>query len=333
MTSVPLTLYAIDEPQPGPRWQALFDATWWAYRRWYLRDGEAARPPLAQARAALEAHMPELVGTWQKLRRLAGDDEIAARMLTLYDPPPYVAGCSQAVLAHDPAHAVLVRNYDYSLDLFERVLYCSAFTGRRVIGMGDCLWGLLDGMNDAGLAVSMTFGGRKVTGRGFGVPLVVRYVLETCETVPEATRTLGRLAVQCPYNLTLLDRSGAAVTVQLAPDRPLAVADGLLATNHQGPVDWPQYATWTRTLERERRLHELLDDPDMERDRLIEAFLAPPLRLESYLEGLGTLYTAVYRPADGVVSYHWPRGVVWRQSFEDFEAGARTIALPFGLAA
>jgi predicted choloylglycine hydrolase len=327
MSGLPMTLYAIDEPRPGPRWQALFDATWPAYRRWYLRDGAAARPSLPQARAALETHVPELAGTWRRLCALAGGDELAARMLSLYDPPPYVRGCSQAVLARDPAHAVLVRNYDYHPDLFERVVYASAFTGRRVIGMGDCLWGLLDGMNDAGLAVSMSFGGRRVRGRGFGVQLIVRYLLETCATVDQARRTLKRLKVQCSYNLTLLDAAGAAATVQIAPDRPPVTADGLLATNHQGPVDWPQYATWTRTVERERRLHELLDEPGIERARLIQAFLRPPLRLTGYREGLGTLYTAVYRPADGVVDYFWP-GSRWRQSFEDFRAGAYTVTLP-----
>ena len=29
MSGLAMTLYAIDEPRPGPRWQALFDATWW----------------------------------------------------------------------------------------------------------------------------------------------------------------------------------------------------------------------------------------------------------------------------------------------------------------
>ena len=62
--------------------------------------------------------------------------------------------------------------------------------------MSDCLWGLLDGMNDAGLAVSLTFGGRRALGDGFGIPLVVRYLLETCDDVAEARETLARL----PYS-------------------------------------------------------------------------------------------------------------------------------------
>ena len=47
-------------------------------------------------------------------------------------------------------------------------------------------------MNDAGLAVSLTFGGRPQVGDGFGIPLVIRYVLEVCETIEEAVRVLRR---------------------------------------------------------------------------------------------------------------------------------------------
>ena len=45
------TLSSIREEKPGPRWQALFAATWPAYRAWYLQDGDDARPDLATARA------------------------------------------------------------------------------------------------------------------------------------------------------------------------------------------------------------------------------------------------------------------------------------------
>src|SRR5215217_3976 len=41
-----MTLYGIREEQPGPRWQALYDATREGYHRWYLSEGEAARPDL-----------------------------------------------------------------------------------------------------------------------------------------------------------------------------------------------------------------------------------------------------------------------------------------------
>lgn len=73
-------------------------------------------------------------------------------------------------------------------------------------------------------------------------------------------------------------------------------------------------------------MHELLDKPRIERERMIQAFLRPPLRHTRYRKGHGTLYTAVYRPADGVVDYCWP-GSRWRQSFDDFRAGGHTVTL------
>ena len=153
----PVTVFGINEPTPGPRWRSLFDATWPAYRAWYLGRGDAARPDLDTASAMLARHMPELVQTHENLVGLTGGDETAARMLTLWNAPAFLPGCAQAALT-GPTPA-LCRNYDYSPDLWERTIYTSAFTGRRVIGSGDCLWGLLDGMNDAGLVVSLTFGG------------------------------------------------------------------------------------------------------------------------------------------------------------------------------
>ncbi|MGZ6936641.1 MAG: hypothetical protein ACXVGJ_04860 [Oryzihumus sp.] len=58
-------------------------------------------------------------------------------MLTQWDLPAFLPGCSQAVVTGEsPA---LVRNYDYSPHLFEQVVLSSAFTGRKVIGTSDCL--------------------------------------------------------------------------------------------------------------------------------------------------------------------------------------------------
>ena len=234
-----LEFHAVAEPQPGAGWQARFEATWPAYRAWYLRDGDAARPSYPVARAALQAHMPELVPTWERIVELAGGGDVAARMLSLYDPPALVTGCSQAVFARP--EPVLVRNYDFDPALLEGVIALTALTGRRVIGMSDCLWGLLDGVSDAGLAMSLAFGGRRATAPGFAMPLVVRYLLELCDTTEQAVATLARLPVQASYNLTMVDRSGAAVTAHVAPDRPLATGRALVATNHQHTVEWPDY--------------------------------------------------------------------------------------------
>ena len=110
----------------------------------------------------------------------------------------------------------------------------SRWTGRRVLGMSDCLWGLLDGMNDAGLAVSLAYGGRSGAGEGFGIPLVVRYVLEMAETVADVRSLLSRLPVSMAYNLTVVDRNADFGTFFVAPGKQPEYLPMAVATNHRG---------------------------------------------------------------------------------------------------
>ena len=200
----------------------------------------------------------------------------------------------------------LIRNYDWDYRLFDAVVARTAYTGRRVLGMLDCLWGLLDGVNDAGLAVSLTFGGRPQVGEGFGIPLVIRYVLETCGNTEEAVRALRRIPVHMSYNVTVLDRGGQWATVYLAPDRPARVTDRAVATNHQGSVEWAPYAAAIRSVERQAAARGTARAAPAQPTSSRPA-CAHPLYATRFHEGFGTLYTAEYRPGDGIVRYHWPQ--------------------------
>jgi predicted choloylglycine hydrolase len=255
---------------------------------------------------------------------LAGGGDLAARMLSLYKPPPYLAACSQGVWNRDGS-PLLARNYDYAPSRFEGVIWSTALV-KRVIGMSDCLWGLLDGMNEDGLAVSLTFGGRRVLGDGFGIPIVTRYLLETCSTVPEAQAALARLPYSLSHNLTLVDASGAVVTAYLSPDREPIFRAFPVATNHQGIVEWPEQAKATRTIEREQAIVRLLEDPGVDAQAFLDSFLREPLFSTSYANGFGTLYTAAYRPTEGVASYIWP-AMGWTLGFDRFEEGEHTEVL------
>ena len=311
---IPLTMHGLREARPGPCWQALFRSTWPAYRRWFLRDGDTARPGRRASAVALARHMPELVATWERLVELAGGGDLPARMLTAWDPPAFQPGCSQAVVLTD-AGPLLVRNYDYDPRLLERVVFSSAFTGRRVVGTSDCLWGLLDGVNDRGLALSLAFGGCPGTGVGFGIGLVVRYLLEMCETVGDVAGTLRRLPVNATYNLTAVERSGEHATYFVGPERAPERHTLTAVSNHRGRVpDWPAYAQRIRSVERQEAIADLLAHGGAA-DELVAAFLRPPLRSTAWDEGFGTLYTAAYRPAEGVVDYLWPDST-WRRSFD-----------------
>lgn len=318
-----LTFDAVEEASPGPIWQALFERHWSRYKSWFLHEGERARASYAESAAALREHMPELEATYDRLCELAGGGDLEARMLSMWRPPSYLSGCSQGVWTRgDP---VLVRNYDYAPDRIEGTILSTAWEGRRVLGMSDCLWGLLDGVNDAGLAVSLAFGGRQVVGEGFGVPLVVRYLLQTCATVAEARVTLSRLPFHLVHTLTLVDRTGDFVTAYLSPDRGAVFRDVPVATNHQGDVEWLEHARATKSLERERLIEVALEET-ADPKAFADAFLSPPLYSASYGTGMGTLYTAAYEPARGVAEYRWPT-FSWAQSFDRFQSGTRTVSL------
>ncbi len=327
MRLIPFTFRAIEELEVGPKWRAMFEQAWPEYRRWFLQEGEEARPSYATSVRMLKAHMPELFPVYERLVDLAGGGDLAARLLSIYKPPPYLAACSQGVWTRDLP--MLVRNYDYAPSRLEGAIFSSRFLERRVIGMSDCLWGLLDGMNDAGLAVSLTFGGRRVLGDGFGIPLVVRYVLETCSTSPEAQDVLARLPYSLAHNLTVVDATGDVFTAYLSPDREPIFSRSPVATNHQGFVEWPEQARATRTLEREQFILELLHGPFTTPEEFAAAFLGQRLYSQAYDHGFGTLYTAVYRPTEWRVEYRWP-GFTWPQSFDAFVEGTHEEVLAEG---
>lgn len=301
-----LLFSAVQEATPGAKWQGLFKRHWPAYEAWFLSSGIEARPTFAAAECQLKRHMPELMPTYERLCDLAGGGDLEARFLALYCPPAYLTGCSQVVWPGE--EPMLIRNYDYAPTLCEGVVLHSRWNGRSVLAMLDCLWGALDGINEAGLAISLTFGGRRVVGDGFGVPLILRYILEFCDTVQEAAAVLRRVPSHMAYNVTAVDRSGAFITGYLAPDREPVIKPIPIAANHQGHIDWHSYARATATLERERFLFFRLQEKGMTVDRLIAYFLRPPLYTTAYDNGFGTLYTAAYRPTSGHARFIWPDG-------------------------
>jgi predicted choloylglycine hydrolase len=320
-----ITFEAIEEFEPGPRWAALFERHWPRYRAWFLHEGESARTSYAASLRALEEHMPELLPTYERVCGLAGGGDIEARFLGMWAPPSYLAGCSQAVWqVGDP---ILARNYDYAPERLEGTILHTRWV-RPVIGSGDCAWGLLDGLNDAGLAVSLAFGGRKVVGSGFGVPLVVRYLLETCETTGQARETLRRLPYHLAHTLTIVDAEGDVCTAFIAPDRDVVLTEAVLATNHQGRVEWHEHARATKSVERERALERLVGQSATS-ERFVDGFLQPPLFAVDDERRLGTVYTVAYHVREAWAEFRWPEGT-WDQRFGAFTEGVRVVALAQG---
>ena len=320
-----LTWRAIAEAQPGPKWAGLFKEYWPDYHRWWLREGAEARPGYWDSVQALKTHMPELLPIYEALCDLAGGSDHASRFLSFYGPPPYLSGCSQAIWPG--ADPVLVRNYDYNPYAFDSLILRTEWQGRAVMGTSDGLFGLVDGINDAGLAVSLTFGGRRVVGDGFGVPLILRYVLQTCETAEDAGKALARVPTHMSYNVTVVDVKRRYLTALMAPDRPTTLTHAAVATNHQERVEWANHARFTATVERERFLLQRLTLHVEPEDKFINAFLRPPLYSSAFDQGFGTLYTAVYRPKKLQMEVQWPKAR-WPLNLHDFQEDSRVIYIP-----
>ena len=307
------TFIARREERPGDAWLAEFAAGRAEAERWYRDHGRGPPPSAAACRAALGRHMPELLPHYDRACSMLGDDEGAHRIVSHWRPPAAPHGCTHAIWlgAGGPA---MVRSYDYPLDLVSPGIVSSAWMGREVIAKAQRPWGgVTDGLNADGLAVSVALGGRVAVGEGFAIILMARYVLETCRTVDEAAAALARIPVAASHNVVLLDRSGDHATVYLGPDRAPAVVRDLACANQQ------ERRGSASSEARLAAARHALDQPGMTLPRLVERFLQPPLH--SRRAAFPTVYTAVYRPAEGRVDYVWP-GKVWSQAFGAFAPGA-----------
>jgi predicted choloylglycine hydrolase len=305
---------------PGGTTAAEFVKAWPSYRYWFLHEGEKSRPSYSDCRAAIASWMPELLADYDALVDAVGGGDLEARFLSHWCPPPLVAACSIAMIGGP--YPMLIRNYDYPPSLCDALALRTHWSGRTIVGMSDCGWGLMDGMNDAGLAIAITFGGRRAIGHGFGIGLVVRYLLQVCSTAPEAVEVLARLPVQMSYNVAMIDASGEHRMVFTAPDRPDQVTTELSCANRQGSTEWPEHAAYCNTVERELRLDSLVRFPLIEPDDLVTAFLRPPLYRSLVESTWGTVYTAAYAPTTGAFTLLWPDDH-WPMSVHGDDVGQR----------
>ncbi len=319
MSNMILTFDALDEPIAGPKWRARWQRSWPAYEAWFIGRGGDQGPSAAACRSALQQHMPELVPVYDRLVELAGGSDRAARFLSTWCPPTYLGGCSLAALA-DKNDVRLVRNYDLSPDLNEGLLLRTEWTGRAVMGMVEFLWGLSDGINDAGLSIALAYGGRSESGTGFGITTILRYVLETCDTVDQALVVLKRVPSHMAYNLVLADASGATASVEMSPGGGMREMPQAIATNHQSgpaPADRPAF---TRSFARHAHLRGIKSNPR----KLNRHFLKEPLLQDRYAQGFGTLFTAEYDPRKRSLGLTIC-GSRWNQSLDHFTEGQRVV--------
>ncbi|MDX8398999.1 MAG: C45 family peptidase [Gallionellaceae bacterium] len=313
----PKRFYSVDEAFPGNKWLDHYQAAIPAYRYWFASGGELKRPSLQECRNALQTYMPEFIPLWEHLINITQADDNDARLLSFYCPAPYQSGCSQA--AWTRYTPTLVRNYDYAPEYCEGRIMKTHWHNTNVIASTDCLWGVLDGMNEHGLSVSLAFGGNESVTEGFGIPIILRYVLEFCTSAEEAVKVLCRVPAHMAYNITILDAYAQVRTVELSPFSDPKVTYKPLAVNHQGDFELTNYALFSRSFERQQFLINKLYDPLSSIESFVNSFEYSPLFTSNYAQGFGTLYTAIYNTELRAMEYRWPNGIRMYQSFSFFE--------------
>ena len=310
---------SIREDTPGSAWRKRFVAGRVEAEAWYRGTGRGAPPTEVECKAQLQHHMPELLGPYDRVCALVGEDDLAPQILSQFRPPPLPHGCTQAVWLGDDGPA-LVRNYDYPLDVVSDHFESTRWFGREVISKGQRPWGgCLDGMNADGLVASVTFGGSPAQGIGFSIILIARYVLETCSQVSEAVAALCRIPVAASQNVTVLDKTGAYATVFLSPERAPSVSRTPVCANHQdSSVSIGLSKNVASSMARQQVALRALESSGATLAKLAETFLTAPIYSRD--ASSPTVYSAVYRPAALTVDYVWP-GNVMTQRIGSFRPG------------
>ena len=315
----PLTFRALTDDGTGHGIAEEFHRRWSFYSDWLLTaERKKAMPSAAVSLAQLRKYMPELLPTFERLDKVLGSPEYLPQFLCLYNPPTFIAGCSQAIWNRE-GEIALLRNYDFPQNKWDAMQLRSNWNGTRVIAMTDCFWGVLDGINEHGLAVSLSFGGKLRVGDGFAITLVLRYILEFCSSCAEAEAVLRRIPVAMAYNVVLADKNYQHKIVHVGPDQPTRSSNLLCSTNHQLKNDPESSVEILRDSNtRLQFLSKRLADKAETLEHLQVLFQLPPLyRQAQESRGWGTLYTSSYYPQTGRASLHWP-GRDLHQSFDHF---------------
>ncbi len=204
--------------------------------------------PVDRSLKLMETHCPGLV------EEMTGFCEAAGFPLEnlVYLAMTHIGGkhCSHfAVLPQATAdgHMLIGRNYDFSEKVDDLKLITMFPQGANAsLGFPTLFFGRNDGINEHGLSVTMSAGGKPVgIEPGMQPPIqdglqfwaLIRALLDTCSTVKEAEECIAGFPCAGNPILILADRAGNASLVEIhGPDRKIMRADEerpfLAATNH-----------------------------------------------------------------------------------------------------
>ncbi len=230
-------------------------------------------------------------------------------------------GCSHLVVlppACEDGHTWLARTYDFS-DAEDDLRLCTTHIDGmyRHIGFSSMLFGRCDGINEHGLAVTMSSGGiplRTPIQTGYTFWALVRGVLETCRTVDEGLAFFEEIPLSGNNIFLLVDRMGQAALVEVfGPNKAvkridvLAKQPYLCATNHYTLPEMLSYQPgkiMPNSQVRASTMNACLEQGPVSKKRLkalLGTLYPEGLSCHFYAEYFGTLHAMMFDVTTGKV--------------------------------
>ena len=168
----------------------------------------------------VKEHMPDILDELQGIAEATHYDmnRLKALALALNAHP----GCS--VMAISGEHTtdgkpLFARNFDWYESAQKRSALIDAQVPNKLrhISSNDTLIGRYDGINEAGLAIAISYVAGRADKVGVMFPLAVRHVLDTCRTTQEGVAFLESIPHVRATNFLLMDASSTIATVEASP--------------------------------------------------------------------------------------------------------------------
>lgn len=164
-------------------------------------------------------------------------ETFACWLLTMYGFDD-IHGCTCFCFS-DGGKTYLARNSDMFPELkstSESILY-RPDQGFTFLGHSTSMVQMEDGINEHGLSVGINFMMTKKYKPGLNTGMLVRHILETCQTVNEAIELINNLPRSSTQNIILADKGGNMAVVECSPYRvvvrkPDPAYGYLISSNH-----------------------------------------------------------------------------------------------------
>lgn len=246
----------------------------------------------------------------------------AFALLSGYDVPSIPAmGCSALM-----TDRYYVRNYDFTPDMYDG-LFTLNETGDAYATAGYNLQGIgrHDGVNEHGLVAGLHFVSFDGYRKGLSPWVSVRFILEMCSTVDEASHMLKEIPHAACYNFSLGDALGNMAVVEASPSG-VAVRMGesaLGCVNHFEAQKDKNRQSIDHSLRRSRYIQSL-SAGDLSHRQAFEMFkdVQSPLFFTDYDQWFGTLHTFSYNYEDSTIMTALAYGHTLQFSFREWIDGS-----------